>query len=633
LEQIQVIAPYSELVKQVAEINKEFNWNIAVTLGNLEESISLAQTAQQQGVQAIISRGGTASLIRNHVGIPVIDIMVTGYDVLTALYPYQNSGSTLGIIGYRNVVDGCKTISKMLNIPIHDIVIPNETGADWNSIHKMVTEMIRTHRIRTIIGDMVVASKYRELEVEFKLITSGKEAVIQAIDVARNVIRVREAEIEKAERFRAVLDFVHDGVLVTDEGGLITATNPCFETVFGIKGEELRGKSVTKIITNSQISHVLETGSAELAQIQSTPTGQVIVNSVPILVDGSVKGAVSTFIRVSEIQSMEQKIRQNLYAKGFVTKYTFNDIITKDERMLRLLTIAKDYAKTGATVLIVGESGTGKEMFAQSIHRESPKAKGPFVAVNCAALSPQLLESELFGYVEGAFTGAVKGGKNGLFELAHNGTIFLDEISELALPLQSRLLRTLQEKQVMRLGSEKIIPIDIRVVAATNINLKQAVRSGAFREDLYYRINVLNLNTIPLRERKNDVEYLCHYFLQYYNREYGKQIKSFHQDVISLLTNYDWPGNIRELKNIIERIVISTNRNHIVLSDIDLLVEELQIDKESEDRLKMPDYLLQGTLEEIKLKIIKGVLEEERYNKSRTAKRLNIDRSTINRLL
>lgn len=633
-ERIHIIAPYCGLVALAHEVNREFDWNIDVKLGNLEDSIDFAKAAIRQDAQAIISRGGTASIIRSCVDIPVIEIEVTSYDILKALYPYHKTNTTIGVIGYRNVIAGCKDVSSILDIPIQTILVPNQSHLDWHSVQNQVKEMIEQYRIDVLVGDTVVISKLDDVQVKCQLITSGKEAVLQAIDMARNVIHAQEIEKEKSEKFRAVLNFIHDGVIVTDEYGNITVTNPCAEEIFGLSGDKMRGRHISEVMKHPPHDHVLKTSTAQLEHLQPTSREHVMTNHVPIIIDGTIRGIVSTFKRVSEIQNMERKIRKSLYAKGLVTKYTFRDIVTRDKQMLRLLTIARDYAKTDATVLIEGESGTGKEMLAQSIHADSRRGKGPFVAVNCAALPPQLLESELFGYVEGAFTGAVKGGKIGLFELAHNGTIFLDEIGELALPLQARLLRTLQEKQVMRLGSDKIIPIDIRVIVATNINLRQAIREGKFRSDLYYRVNVLNVKTIPLRDRKTDIEFLCCHFLQHYNQKYGKHIQDIHPDVLSLFRQYHWPGNIREMKNIMERIVISTNCEQIKLKDMDLLLEEMTAENECENnKLHAPESLLQGTMEEIKIKIIKAVLEEEKYNKTSTARRLQIHRSTINRLL
>ncbi|MFZ5753454.1 MAG: sigma 54-interacting transcriptional regulator [Bacillota bacterium] len=633
MKRICLIAPYKELAELAWQAKQELNLAIDIKEGNLEEGIAPALEAQRRGAQVIISRGGTASIIRKQVDVPVVEINVTGYDILKTLHQYRDSTTTIGIVGYQNVVYGCQTIASILNIPIQEIIIPNDDGnINWSGIKEQMTELVERNGIKVIVGDTTAASKLGGLNVDVHLITSGKEAIIQAIEESCHIIRVREQEEEKAKKFQIVLDFVRDAVIATDEKGLITVVNPMAEKIFSIKRENAYGQPIQEIVKNTGINRVLESGIAEIEQLQEVPVGHILTNRIPIKVSGQIKGVVATFQEISKIQDAEQKIRQNLYAKGWITKYKFNDILSRDLRMKRLIEIAKVYAKTDATILIEGESGTGKEMLAQSIHAESLRSDGPFVAVNCAALPPQLLESELFGYEEGAFTGAKKGGKIGLFELAHNGTIFLDEIGEMDKGLQARLLRVLEEKQVMRLGSDKIIPVNIRVIAATNVSLKNEIIQGNFRMDLYYRLNVLNLRTIPLRERQGDIELLTHYFLRQGNQKYGRTVKKLAPEVIEFLSNYRWPGNLRELKNVIERIVLSAEKEYVTLADIELIGEELQdIDKNTQEY--QWGHLLDGTLQEIKRKIILKVLEDEGYNKSRAARRLGIDRSTIERFL
>lgn len=633
MERICLIAPYSELLQLAQQVKRETEFDFKIEQGNLEDGITPAIEAERQGAQIIISRGGTASFIRKNVDIPVVEIRVTGYDILKSLYPYRNTSSTIGIVGYRNVVDGCKMVSKVLNIPIKEIIIPGEEETiDWNRVQQETYELIQKYNIKMLVGDTTVMSRLSALDVKVNLITSGKEAVIQAIDEALHILQVREAEKERSKRFEAVLDFVNDGVMATDESGIITVINPAAEEIFQVKREEVIGFPVKEVIPNTKIMEVLESKSADIQKLQQVHGDYIMTNRIPIVVDDLVKGVVATFQDVTTIQGAEQKIRQNLYAKGFVTRYGFKDILTKNQRMKRLIDIARGFAKTDATVLIVGESGTGKEMFAQSIHALSSRRMEPFVAVNCAALPPQLLESELFGYVEGAFTGAKKGGKIGLFELAHNGTIFLDEIGEMDKNLQGRLLRVLEEKKVMRLGSDKMIPVDIRVVAATNADLKEKIKQDEFRMDLYYRLNVLKLQTIPLRERGEDIEYLANSFIRTINKKYGRQVEGFTPEVMELLGKYSWPGNVRELKNIVERLILSTTKDYVSMAEAEFLLEELQEDF----TLEAPEndhVIYEGTMKEIKRKVILKVLEQEGYNKSRTAKRLGIDRSTIEKNL
>lgn len=633
MNRICFIAPYDEIFELAQQVKQELSLDFMIKKGNLEEGIKPAIEAEKQGAQAIISRGGTASFIKQNVDIPVTEIRVTGYDILKSLYPYRNTTSTIGVVGYRNVVDGCLTVAKILNIPIKEIILSNEEEKiDWNSIQQEVSQLIKDYNINTLIGDTTIISRLPSLNININLITSGKEAIMQTIEESSNILQVRDTEKEKSKKFEAVLDFVNDGVIATDESGIITVINPVAENIFSVKREEAIGSPIKDIIPNTGVMDVLHSKNADIQKLQEVSGSYIMTHRIPIVVNDLVKGVVATFQDTSDIQGAEQKIRQNLHAKGFITRYHFKDLLTKNPKMKKLIHVAKGFAKTDATILIEGESGTGKEMLSQSIHNLSKRKDNPFVAINCAALPANLLESELFGYVEGAFTGARKGGKPGLFELAHNGTIFLDEIGEMDKGLQARLLRVLEEKQVMRIGSDKVIPIDIRIIAATNANLKNQIKQGKFRMDLYYRLNVLRLQTIPLRERKEDIGYLTKYFTRMINNKYGRQMERLSPDVIKLLSQYSWPGNIRELKNIVERLILSTTKDYITLEDAEFLIEEITNDSTLIQEENSPN-LLKGTMDDIKRKIILKVLEEENYNKSRTAKRLGIDRSTVQKYL
>ena len=633
-EHICIIAPYDELYELAEQCKNERNLKLKIKKGNLEESIHVAKQEEKNGADALISRGGTATIIRKYVDIPVVEIKVTYVDLLQVLYPYRDSNKTLLVVGYKNVFYGCHTLSKILNIDIKEIFVPeNDDEYNWKPIQMEAEELISKFKINTVIGDTVSVSRLGTLSCKVELIKSGKEAILEAVEEAKNIIRARNHEKEKTKTFQAILDFVNDGVIAVDENAVVTVFNPSAEKIFRMTKETVIGKNIKDVIEEEGMSRVLKTSSAELEHIQKVPKGSIMINQIPINVDGEIKGVVSTFQEVSKIQGAEQKIRESLYAKGFTTRYTFNDIITKNSRMIKIIEMAKDYSKTDATVLIEGESGTGKELFAQSIHSASSRANAPFVAINCAALPPHLLESELFGYVEGAFTGAAKGGKMGLFEIAHKGTIFLDEIGDLNKDLQAKLLRILEERQVMRLGSDKVIPINIRVIAATNVSLKKQVLEGNFRSDFFYRINVLNLHTLPLRERKEDIEYLASYFVRRINNKYGLQVEKISPEFIEFLMQYSWPGNIREMKNVIERVVVTSKRDIVKLSDIELIIEELKENSDMPENNEVPKEFLEGTFEDIKCKIIAKVLKEEGYNKSRAAKRLEIDRSTLNKFV
>jgi transcriptional regulator with PAS, ATPase and Fis domain len=286
----------------------------------------------------------------------------------------------------------------------------------------------------------------------------------------------------------------------------------------------------------------------------------IVTNRVPIVVGGRPVGVVCTFNEADRIRRAEQNLRGSLKAKGFRARYRLDDLVTRDGALLALKELAAIYAATDATVLLEGESGTGKELFAQGIHTTGSRAKGPFVPVNCAAIPESLLESELFGYEEGAFTGAKRQGKSGFFEMAHKGTLFLDEVGELPLAIQARLLRVLQEREIIRVGGARVIPVDVRIICATNRNLAGWMESGNFRPDLYYRLNVLPLRIPALRERKDDIPLLAEIFLKAnLPTEFPFPGEGAFGEIASALRVHDWPGNVRELRNAMERLAIAAS--------------------------------------------------------------------------
>lgn len=327
-----------------------------------------------------------------------------------------------------------------------------------------------------------------------------------------------------------------------------------------------------------------------------------------------------------KIQKLESTIRKEVYSKGLVARFTLDDIQYTSEKMKSLVTLAREYATTNSTVLIIGESGTGKELIAQGIHNASSRKDGPFVAVNCAALPESLLESELFGYAVGAFTGAKKGGHQGVFELAHNGTIFLDEIGEIPLFIQTRLLRVLQEKEVMRIGGDRITPVNIRIIAATNQKLWNLVKEGKFRLDLYFRLSVLHMEIPPLRHRKMDIPSLVNNSL--INVGSNLSYEDFSDKLQSFFMNYSWPGNIRELENIIERFHLRVRSEK---EEEEFIKHVLRETEEPSDTIDDQHSIVvnYGTMNEIEKQIITKMLEMHENNRTIVAEKLGISRTTI----
>ncbi|AVX29937.1 sigma-54 dependent transcriptional regulator [Carboxydocella sp. ULO1] len=326
-----------------------------------------------------------------------------------------------------------------------------------------------------------------------------------------------------------------------------------------------------------------------------------------------IKKALEMQQLASEIKELRLQLEQ---------VYQPETIIGNSSAMQEVYKIIGKVANTNATVLITGESGTGKELVAKAIHFNSNRHNGPFIKVNCAALPENLLESELFGHERGAFTGAVSK-KYGLFELANNGSIFLDEIGEISLPIQAKLLRVLQEKEIQRVGGTESIKIDVRIIAATNKNLERMIKEGSFREDLYFRLNVIPIFLPPLRERKEDIPQLVQYFLNKYSIEFNKKIKGISNDALRILQNYDWPGNIRELENVCERAVIMTQSNIILPEHLPINLTDFEIEN---DFKHLP---LKEIIADIEKKIILKVLEETNWNRTLAAKKLGLNRRSL----
>ncbi|MCX7821615.1 MAG: sigma-54 dependent transcriptional regulator [Brevinematales bacterium] len=329
------------------------------------------------------------------------------------------------------------------------------------------------------------------------------------------------------------------------------------------------------------------------------------------------------------IEERKRKDREKVLESLVDEKYNFDNIIGNSKAFQEVLKMVKQVAPTDATVLISGESGTGKEVIANAIHLNSRRAKNPIVKVHCAALPETLLESELFGHEKGAFTGAISR-KRGRFELADSGTIFLDEIGEISQSVQVKLLRVLQEHEFERVGGEETIKVDIRVITATNRDLKQLVEEGKFREDLYYRLNIINIHIPPLRERKEDIPLLIDYFLKFYNKKHGKNIQGIKGDALIILQNYRWPGNVRELQNLIENLVILCNKKFITE---DILPKYLKMEGGALTERSEFKIQIGATLDEIEKEAILSTLNYTNWNKSKAAKILNIGRKTLLRKL
>jgi PAS domain S-box-containing protein len=514
------------------------------------------------------------------------------------------------------------------------------------ALGRYVSEVINDSRLPMILESRrIEANQEMLLENGRKIITTripiieengtliGAFAVFKDITEIVNLAEEITDMKEIQTMLQAIIQSSDDAISVVNEMGRGILINPAYTRITGLTQEQVIGQPATADISEGESMHmkVLQTRRAVRGTAMRVGPGkrEVIVNVAPIIVKGKLKGSVGVIHDMSEIKSLSRELnRARQIIRTLEAKYTFLDIIGKSDEMALAIEQAKLGAKTPATVLLRGESGTGKELFAHAIHNESDRKYNKFIRVNCAAISESLLESELFGYEEGAFSGARRGGKTGLFEEANNGSIFLDEIGELSANTQAKLLRVLQEREILRVGGTKPVPINVRIIAATNVNLEKGIAKGSFREDLYYRLNRMPIHIPPLRSRKEEIPLLCERLVQKINRDYGRNVESITDSAMQQLMEYDWPGNVRELENILGRAIIFMNYYETAI-DIQHLPELInkKINKELTTlgvEIHPEGKSLSEILEQYEGKIIQQTLTRLNGNKTLTAKTLGL---------
>ena len=589
-----------------------------------------------------ICRGVTGVALRKVLApeIPLLELKVTGYDVMQAIHECRSNPwnpKPYTVIGTRHMVHGLQRIIHFLNLEMEVHIINSEAEA-----RACFEERIQ-HGPRTIIGGSTIVGVAERRNIPAVLIKSCEESLQQAIDEASQMASVIITERTAIERTRISLNSLAEGIIMLDSDGKITECNTAaMRLLQGAEGESsgIVGKKADSLLPNYDITKILA-GQDDFTLIRLEDGHTVAVGGFPVLVDGVSRGAVATLRTIGQVQEMEGNIRHSLLKKGHMARYSFEQCLGKHKVFTHMLSRAKVYSLTQASVLLYGETGTGKEIVAQSIHNASQRRNKPFVAINCAAFPESLLESMLFGYVPGAFTGASKEGKAGFFELAHGGTLFLDEISEIPLYLQGRLLRVLQEQEVMRLGHDRVIPVDVRIITATNRPLVPLIEQGLFRDDLFYRLNVLSLHLPPLRERGCDVEILARHFLFEFCEKHGRRKIELSDAARKRLRKYEWPGNIRELRNFCERLGI-TSRSHMVGEED--VCEAIDMGGHCGDRdgHYNGQHLLQTSsvatgaatnIRELTSQAVRDALLATGENKGLAARRLGISRTTLWRLL
>lgn len=547
---------------------------------------------------------------------------------------------------FNSTDDGMIVINQQCEVILFNKSAERMTGIlQSEAIGKQIEEVIPSSKLPRILeSKRIEANQEQVLKNGLKIITTrfpmlnengdiiGAFAVFkditEVVNLAEEITNMKEIQT----MLEAIIHSSDDAISVVDEKGRGILINPAYSRITGLTEEEVIGKPATTDISEGESMHMQVLKTRKPVRGVKMRVGphkkEVIVNVAPIIVNGKLKGSVGVIHDVSEIKELTQELnRARQIIRTLEAKYSFEDIVGDSEEMQLAKDQAKLCARTPATVLLRGESGTGKELFAHAIHNGSDRKFNKFVRVNCGAISESLLESELFGYEEGAFSGAKRGGKRGLFEEANNGSIFLDEIGEMTPKIQVKLLRVLQENEIVRVGGTKPIPVNVRVIAATNVNLEKAIMNGTFREDLYYRLNRMPIHIPPLRQRKDDIPKLCNHLLRKLNQEYGRNIEGLTDQALLKLKQYDWPGNVRELENVLGRAIIFMKFNEVIIdhNHIPDLSDTKKIDEKNEKFIGfLEEESLASKLEKFEKQVIIEALKQNSGNKTATAKKLGI---------
>lgn len=546
---------YQRLSHLVMAVTDEFasQAHIEVLDETFDDALASARAREALGtVDAFVSAGANAAMLRAALSSPVAAIKVTGYDILVALRQARQISQRVGIVTYGSTIAELDAVKSLL-----DIEILQRSYRDRGEAAAGVRALAAEH-CQVIVGSSVVVGLCEQLGLQ-GILAYSLSSVRQGIQDAIEMARVARLETARYEQLNGVLHHLKEAVLAVDRHGRVTALNSPMQVILGRSREQVIGQPLDQLAPELSLTETLASGREERQRISWIGRREWLVDRAAIREHERVVGALVTIYDPAAIQEADSTLRSQRKRRQHQTaRWRFEDLQGQSATFLRAREAARRFAHTDLTVLITGESGTGKELFAQAIHNASARADRPFVVVNCAAVPENLLESELFGHEEGAFTGARKGGKRGLIEAAHTGSLFLDEIGDMPVSLQTRLLRVLQEREVVRVGGTVPIPVDVRVLAATHQPLDQLMRERRFRADLYYRLNILRLSLPPLREREGDIEETAQSLLQRCLQRLGSRLdaKALLAPISKPLRRHRWDGNLRELENLCERMAV-----------------------------------------------------------------------------
>ncbi len=538
---------------------------------HLENIVSLAHKLITPDTEVVLARSTCAKVLRDaSLPVSVVEIPISEGELVTAITNARKitpPGAPIGILGFHQIISSLKVFAEVLSADFRLYEMSSIPQA-LDQLHKALAD-----GVPTMITGIRWVEDIERAGLNAVLLEASADSVERAYRQAKEILYARTLEKKKTRETHTIINSVSEGIVSFDALGKPTTINMRAMAILD-QGESGGNADKAPLFSPDEqelVERVIRTGEDVIGHILERNNRKYAMRITPVMVNNSPEGAIASLQEIQALQRMEATVRKGLQ-KGNVAKYVFDHIKGDSDVIRDAVDTARSFAKLQSNLLLIGETGTGKELFAQSIHNASPRRDQPFVAVNCGAIPSELIVSELFGYEDGAFTGAKRGGRMGLFELAHNGTIFLDEISEMDHPGQVNLLRALQERQIRRVGGDTVVPVDVRVIAASNSNLYRLVKENKFRRDLYHRLSVLVLQVPPLRDRPGDIAILARHFLDHYARQFGKNI-AFSPSGLSALETFSWDGNIRQLRNICEQIAAVAETDRI---DGDFVARQLR---------------------------------------------------------
>jgi transcriptional regulator, propionate catabolism operon regulatory protein len=620
-----LVAHSAEIVDSVQRVARYEDYDLDCQVATFEAVVPAAEKYLEDGYDVVLCHGGTGNSIVRNIGHSVSVIDRTDMDVVKTLRKASSLSKTIALASYLEEKHDTREIEELLRITIHHIVY-----ATWEELFSKVKDAY-AQGVHVLVGGGISKKSMENQGGVGFVIEPNPHSIQNALDSARALARHKRIEAARHADLVAIFKHVQDGVVCIDTERNIVFSNQKAEALLKLRPGS-RPEALREFHDKLLLTSVLGNEVARHDVVREIAGEQFVVTTLPLLVHSGAPGAVAFFRDVPTLQKINRKISEELYVKGFVVRSGIADIQGGSEAIRDVKRKIARFAPTSATVLITGETGVGKELVAHALHAESRRPGKAFVAVNCAAIPQGLIESELFGYEDGAFTGAKRGGKIGLFEMADGGTIFLDEVGDVSPEMQLRLLRVLESREIMRLGGSRIRTVDVRVISASHRPLLELVRSGAFRQDLYYRLSTLKVTVPPLRERLEDIPSLLEKPLS----RYGKSGRSISQGMLKALGSHGWPGNVRELMSMIETYLVlleGQEANEALFREIFRESSAAVGSQPPEADPADAGLTLKQSLERLRVSHIREMVGRCGGDKNEAARRLGVSYTTVWRVL